>query len=82
MTMEAFARALQRAIITIRLVTAASSEWVAGVVPVTTMAIIARKVSSLFGTAFAQSDTNTIVTSFDRLAVPTQLDIPTCRCSL
>jgi hypothetical protein len=78
MTMEGFARAMLRAITT----TSASSESVAGVVHVTTMAIIARKVSSLFGTAFAQPDTSTIVISVDRLTVPTQLDILTRRPSV
>jgi hypothetical protein len=82
MAKEGFARALLRAIITIMVGTAASSESVAGVVPVTTMAIMAQNVSSLSATASVQSDTNTNVTSFDRLAVPTQLDIPTCRRSL
>jgi hypothetical protein len=70
MTVEGFARAVLHAITT----TSASSEWVAGLVRVTTTAIIARNVSSLLSVAFAQPDTSEIVISFDRLTVPTQLD--------
>ena len=70
MTVEGYARAVRRAIIT----TSASSESVTGLVRVATMAIIARNVSSLLGTAFAQPDTSTTVINFDRLTVPTQLD--------
>jgi hypothetical protein len=70
MTTEGYARAVRRAITTASI----SSESATGLVRVTATAIIARKVSSLLGTAPAQPDTDAIV-SFDRLTVPAQLDV-------
>jgi hypothetical protein len=70
MTTEGYARAVRRAITTASI----SSESAAGLACVTATAITGRNISPLLGTAPAQPDTDAIV-SFDRLAVPAQLDV-------